>query len=277
MESTSLEPGEDLDLTMLVIAYDEEGGLRSTVEECLGWLRRHGKRARVIVLDDGSTDRTPQIADELAAEHALVDVFHHPTNVGQHRNIRKGLELVRTTWFTIIPADGQVEISSLDLFLPHIGKYDIIFGFPNNEEERGRSRVILSHLWRLYLLALFNVSVTYLAGLMIAPADLVRRIEPRTDGFLGWYETMTRAVLGGARFIQVPFFIRPRIGGRSKALHPLRNVADALRMLDVWRRIKFLGILPAGRESARLREIYRGYREDSERRQRAAEGASAEV
>lgn len=257
-----------LDLTFLVIAYNEEGGLRATVEEIVGWLRGHGRQAQVLVLDDGSTDRTPGIADQLAAEYPSVEVFHHPKNVGQLLNIRKGLELARTTWFTIIPADGQMVVSSLDLFLPHVGKYDIIFGFPNNEGERGRSRVILSHLWRLYLLALFNVSVTYLAGLIIAPVDLVRRIEPRTGGFLGWYETMVRAVLGGARFMQVPFLMRPRIGGVSKALRPGRNVLDLVRMLDVWRRIKYEGILPAGRESAKASQVYRSYLEAKDRTDR---------
>ncbi len=250
---------QDLDLTLIVIAYNEEDGLRRTVEECVAWLDGSGRGAPILIMDDGSTDRTAAIADELAAADPRVSVFHHPRNVGQFRNIRRGLELARTRWFTIIPGDGQVEVASLDMFLPHVGNYDVIFGFPNNEAVRGRRRVMLSHLWRLYLLALFGISVTYLAGLIIAPVDLVRRVETRSQGFLGWYETMVRLVMSGIDFIQIPFVIRPRTGGRTKAIRPWRNLTDLVRMLFVWVRVKGPGILPPGWEFSRQRALYRAY------------------
>ena len=255
------ESKRSLDVTLLVMAYNEASALEATVEECVEWLQRNRLDAPVVILDDGSTDGTDQIADRLAATYPCVSVYHQPENVGQFRNITRGLELAGTTYFAAIPGDGQFEIDSLDLYLPFIGEYDIIFGIPNNEIVRGKWRVVLSHLWRLYLLALFGVSVTYLAGLSVAPVELVRSMKTRSEGFLGWYETMVRVVISGASFIQIPFVMRPRHGGESNAFSPLRNALDLVRMARVWSLIKGPGMVPRGPEFPEIRELYRKYRE----------------
>lgn len=252
-------PDDALDLTFLIIAYNEEDGLAATVDEVLQFLALHGRRAPILILNDGSTDGTAAVADGLVESHADVEVFHHPNNVGQFKNIQKGLALARTQWFTILPGDNQCDPSGFGLFLPFLGEYDVIFGFPNNESVRGPRRVFASHLWRLYLLALFGIHITYLAGLVIAPVDLVRRIPTRSSGFLGWYETMVRLVLSGARFIQIPFEMRDRAGGDSKAVNPLRNVGDVVAMLGVWRRIKGPGRLSPGTEWGEIRRPYEEY------------------
>ena len=118
---------------------------------------------------------------------------------------------------------------------------------------------MLSYIWRLYLLVLFGVSVTYLGGLVVLPVGLIRRIPTRTDGFLGWYETTVRLVKSGASIIQLPFVMRERSGGDSKALNPLRNIADVVRMAMIWWRIKDPGFLPAGREYADRRRPFEDY------------------
>jgi hypothetical protein len=253
---------ETVDITFVVIAYNEEGSLRATVEDCLAWMKRSGKTAPILIMDDASTDRTPEIADELAAEHDVVRVHHQPANKGQFNNIRSSWSLVETTYFTIIPGDNQFDIASFDMFLRELGRYDIIFGFPNNEEVRGRVRVVLSHAWRLYMLILFGFPVTYLGGLVIIPTDLVRRMRTATDGYLGWYETALRLCVSGATYIQIPFTMRQRVAGESRAVKPIQNFRDLVGMLGVWRRIKGTGFLPAGPEHDEVRAAYESYRRD---------------
>jgi glycosyltransferase involved in cell wall biosynthesis len=258
---------KELDLTFVVLAYNEEQLIEATVLEIISMLEAVDRRATILIMDDGSTDRTPAIADRLVAEHRDVRCYHHPENVGQSANIRKGIELVETTWYASLPGDNQFIMSSFERFIPFLGQYDIIFGFPNNEYERGRARVTASHLWRLYLLALFGISVTYLAGLVVAPRDLVLAMEPDNDGFLGWYETAVRLVLCGATYIQIPFEIRDREAGTSKAVAPLRNLRDLQRMAGVWRRIKGVGVLPEGSEYRHIREIYTRFQREHEAKQ----------
>jgi len=252
--------GEPLDLTFIVLAYNEEGGLRATVEDCIAWMRASRRVASILIMNDGSTDGTRSIADDLAREYANVRAYHMPKNEGQFAVLRTAWRIVDTAYCAGIPGDNQFDMRSFDMFVPHIGSYDVVLGFPNNEEVRERSRALLSYLWRIYLLGLYGISMVYLAGLVVVPVDLVLRIETRSGGFLGWYETMVRICLSGATVIQLPFVMREREGGVSKAFNPLRNLKDLGGMALVWTKIKGPGVLPAGKEWAHLREVYLEYR-----------------
>lgn len=250
---------DKLDLTFVILAYNEELGIAETIEDCVTWIERSGRQVQVLVMNDASTDRTGELADQYAAEYDCVRVYHQPENRGQFNNMSKSFELVETTYFAFVPGDAQFDMASFELFVPHIGQYDVIFGFPNDESVRGRQRVMLSYLWRLYMLILFGVSVTYMGGLVVLPVGLIRRIPTRSGGFLGWYETMVRLVNSGASIIQLPFVMRQRVGGESKAFSPMRNVADVMRMAMVWWRIKAPGLLPAGKQWADRRKPYEEY------------------
>jgi glycosyltransferase involved in cell wall biosynthesis len=252
--------GEPLDVTLVVMAYNEEGGLRATVEDCLDWMRRARRVAPVLVMNDGSTDRTVEIADDLVRRYANVRAHHMPKNVGQFSLLKKAWALIETTYYAAIPGDNQFDMRSFDLFLPHIGRYDVIFGFPNNEEVRGRFRTLLSYLWRIYLLGLYGIAIVYLGGLVVLPVDLVRRVETESEGFLGWYETMVRLMVGGASCIQIPFIMRERAAGESKAFNPVENLKYLVKMGVIWTKIKGPGALPAGAEWERMREVYLEYR-----------------
>ena len=254
------ESPEKLDLTFIVIAYNEEGSLEATIEELMDWLKQTNRTSPVLIMNDGSTDRTAEIADELTAKYGNVEVFHHQNNVGHSHNVSKGFELAKTKYATILPGDNQLDVSAYDMFIPLIGKFDIIFGFPNNEYVRGRTRTLLSYGWRLFLLALFNISVTYLGGMKIVSVELMRRMTISSQGFLGSYERFVRIVLSGASYMQVPFTLRDRQTGDTKALNPSRNIVDLFRMLGVWWRIKGPGIFREGPEYQNIREIYRKYK-----------------
>jgi dolichol-phosphate mannosyltransferase len=251
---------EALDITFVILAYNEEGGLRETVEDCLAWMRHARRDVPVLIMNDGSTDGTRAIADALAAEHANVRVHHEPKNKGQFFVLQKSWSLVETTYYAAIPGDNQFDMRSFDLFVPLIGRYDIILGFPNNEEVRGRFRALLSYLWRIYLLGLYGIAMVYLGGLVVLPVDLVRRVGTESSGFLGWYETMVRLILSGATVIQIPFVMRDRRDGQSTAFSPVKNLRDVVRMGFLWRQIKGPGMLPAGPQWERVHKVYLDYR-----------------
>jgi len=251
---------EALDLTFVVMAYNEEGSLGDTVEACLDWMRSSRKVVQVLIMEDGSEDRTPEIADDLARTYENVEVYHQPVNKGQFNNLRTCWGLVETKYYAAIPGDNQFDLSNFDLFCEFIGRYDVVFGFPNNEEVRGRSRVLMSYMWRLYLLTLYGFPITYLGGLVIVPVDLVRRLDIQSGHFLGWYETALQICISGATYLQIPFEMRDRSTGESKSVNPVRNLADLARMARIWRRIKGPGFLKAGRQYSVLRKTYQDFK-----------------
>ncbi|HXD74728.1 MAG TPA: glycosyltransferase family 2 protein, partial [Vicinamibacterales bacterium] len=74
----------DVMLTVVIPAFNEAGNLAAVVDETLGVLSSDSRvrSFELIVVDDGSRDGTAEIADRLAAQHAMVRVIHHPANRG---------------------------------------------------------------------------------------------------------------------------------------------------------------------------------------------------
>ena len=70
------------DYSIAVMCYNEEGNLRAMVERTLAAMRKTGVSFDVLIINDGSKDKSGEIADALAKENSEVRVLHHSPNQG---------------------------------------------------------------------------------------------------------------------------------------------------------------------------------------------------
>jgi len=84
-------PGRFTKLSVLVAAFNEAATLRRRITRVLTTPLPHGLSCEVIVVDDGSTDSTWKIAQELAGEHAQVRVFRQRENQGKGAALRRAI------------------------------------------------------------------------------------------------------------------------------------------------------------------------------------------
>jgi glycosyltransferase involved in cell wall biosynthesis len=95
-------------------AHNEEANLEGLVEEALETLPRIADTFEIIAVDDGSKDRTGEIADRLAAEHpGIVRVVHHMPNRGYGGALRSGFEASRYELLCFTDGDRQFRIADL--------------------------------------------------------------------------------------------------------------------------------------------------------------------
>jgi len=90
-------------LTVLMPAYNEEAGLARSVNLLLAKLDDLGIQAEILIVDDGSRDRTGKIADELAVKCHRVRAFHHAANQGIGAGFVTGVAQARGEWLILIP------------------------------------------------------------------------------------------------------------------------------------------------------------------------------
>src|SRR5215203_1638176 len=95
-------------------AHNEEANLEGLVLEALATLPRIADEFEIIVVDDGSRDRTGQIADRLAAEHpGIVRAIHHARNRGYGGALRSGFEASRFDLLCFTDGDRQFRVADL--------------------------------------------------------------------------------------------------------------------------------------------------------------------
>ena len=227
----------DRSLTVFVPALNEERHIEATVDVVARSAQAAGTDYEVIVVDDGSTDRTGQIADRLAAQNPAVKVIHHGNRKGLGRGYRSAVQAATKSYFVFIPGDNSWPLDSVSRLFALLGEADVVTSYPTNaDEQRTRLRRILSSGYTTLVNALHGLGLRYYNGLTIYPTEFLRTHPVRASGFGFAAELLLTAIYEGMSVVEVGLGIQEREGGASKAVST-RNVASVVRSLvrSYWR------------------------------------------
>ena len=115
--------------------YDEEANVANTVSKAQAVLEKLGWDYELIIVDDGSADRTGKIADELAAANPRVRAVHHPQNRGYGGAVQSGIRASTKKLVFYTDGDGQFDISEMPPLVPLMEEYDIIACYRLNRRD----------------------------------------------------------------------------------------------------------------------------------------------
>jgi glycosyltransferase involved in cell wall biosynthesis len=147
------------ELSVFLPCFDEEANVARTVERALAVLReRDLDRFEIIVVDDGSRDRTGAVADALAEEHDEVRVAHHVQNQGYGAALRTGFDAAKFPWVFFTDGDGQFDLAEIDGFLTAADDVEVVIGYRLQRADHFGRRVN-TWLWSLAVRSLFRLRV----------------------------------------------------------------------------------------------------------------------
>lgn len=223
-----------LRLSIVMPAFNEEDCIEQTVTEALGVLDELGPDAgEVVVVDDGSTDATPELLAGLAAADARVRVVRHEVNQGISGFNRRMMQEARGEWVLFTSSDGDFDpregLRFMDLAEAHDA--DAVLGYRQSKHYNA---------WRLAVSWSFNVLTRLCFGEHFRDIGSIRLLRRSAFQSLPLYShsaflNAERLLVGrkrGARILQVPTAHRRRLAGRGGGARP-RRVARALA--DLWR------------------------------------------
>lgn len=184
-------------------AHNEEANLEGLVREALEALPSIADAFEIIAVDDGSRDRTPEIADRLAAEHPdVVRVVHHPVNRGYGGALRSGFEAARFDLLAFTDGDRQFKVADLGRLAERLAgadQPDVVVGYRIKRADP-IVRVLYARSYKLANRLLF--------GLRVRDVDCACKLF-RREALEG-----IRVESGGA-FFSAELLIKIRAAGRS--------------------------------------------------------------
>ena len=247
-------------ITAVMPSLNEEGNLAAAMANVLEGYARFGIAGQVIVVNDGSSDRTGEIAEEFAARHENVGVIHHPSPQGIGASFWDGVRSAGGELVTMIPGDGENDAAEILRYLPLLEQVDIIVPFVFNREVRSFRRRLLSILYREIIKASFGLSLNYMNGTVVYRRSIFAGIELQCSGFFYQTELLIKTIKRGYLYAEVPYALKLRSGGQSKAtsFSSLKKVARAY--LQTFAAIHFGNshegtVVPESVTATRLQEI----------------------
>jgi glycosyltransferase involved in cell wall biosynthesis len=193
-------------------AYDEVTSLAAVVAEALAELAAIGLAddGEVLIVDDGSTDGTSALADELASTPS-VRVIHHGRNRGFSGAMRTCFRESRGDWIFLAPADGQSSMSDLRRFLDASANADIVVGVREARADHAGRR-LLSRAFHLIARSLLSIPVREFSSILLFRRSLLDAmpLRSRDNGATMLPEVLFRAHSRGAVLVTVvvPHFAR---------------------------------------------------------------------
>ena len=196
-------------LTILMPAWNEQDGIRRAVAaalEAAGDLvvGNEVSAVEVLIVDDGSTDDTALILDELQRDDDRVRFVRHSDNRGLGAALRTGFGEANGSLILYTDADLPFDLAEIGKALRLQRHYDadIVAAYRHDRTGEGLRRVAYSYLYNSLVRAVFGLTVrdvNFAAKLM--RADLFDRITLRSDGSFIDVELLARADRDGSRII----------------------------------------------------------------------------
>ncbi|HBA90139.1 MAG TPA: glycosyl transferase [Geobacter sp.] len=228
--------------TIVIAAYNEEERLPGSLEKIRAYLAAREAAAEVIVVDDGSSDKTADLVRNLARSMPQLRLISYPGNRGKGYALRKGVESSRGELVLLTDADLSTPIEELEKLKRHISRQScqIAIGsraLPTSDIAKAQTA------WRRGMGRFFNLMVRLLVidgfndtqcGFKLFSGDAARALfrEACIDRFAYDVEILSLARDNGYRITEVP--IRWENSPASK----VNPVVDSLQMLGDLVRIR---------------------------------------
>jgi dolichol-phosphate mannosyltransferase len=203
----------------------------------------------LLLFDDGSTDRTGAIMDELAAaDPGHVRVTHNATPRNLGGVYKQGIERARMEYLVMVPGDNENPGAAMQAPFDAIGREDIVLPYPVNSAVRGLARHLISRVYVGLLNVLFGLHIRYYNGTVIHRTANLKRLSIKTSSFAYQAEILIKLLCAGKTFVEVPIEIEPpKVGRRSRAFR-WKNIVQVGRTLGLlFVDIRLRRLRPVGR------------------------------
>lgn len=227
-------------LSVFFPAYNEEGNIKNTVQKAVKVLDSLKlQNYEVIVVDDGSTDKTGQVADKLAAQNKKIKVIHQK-NGGYGMALRAGFKNAKYDPIVYTDADGQFDFSEVSKFLDKIDEVDLLIGYKLKRMDPFY-RLLNAKGWALSLFLAFGVWLKDVdCGFKMVKRrvlDLIPPLESTRGGMIN-AELAIKAKKYGFKVGNVGVHHYPRRSGKSTGANLRVIIQSYLDLIKLWFKLK---------------------------------------
>ncbi len=204
-----------ISLTVFFPCYNEEANVERTTMAALMACERLVDDYEIIIVNDGSKDRTGAIADRLAHEYEHVRAVHNHPNRGYGGALQRGFREATKDWVFYTDGDGQFDFEELEGILPLLEEYEIVSAYRLDRRDPP-IRKLNAFCWGVLVNAVFGMRIRDIdCAFKVFPRELFDEIEMKANGALIDTEILAKATKLDYRIGQIGVHHYPRVAGEQ--------------------------------------------------------------
>lgn len=226
------------ELSIFFPFWNEEKNIRSVVEKAVVIAKKVARKWEILMIDDGSDDKTPMIGRQLERKYNEVKLIRHEPNRGYGAALREGLTKAKYSLVVFTDGDDQFDFSQVEKFFEKLDGNDMVIGF------RGvRRDSLVRHILMLYLkihdLILFGFKFKDIdCGFKLFTKKAIKSLMPlKSEGAMITTEILAKAKRKGLKIVEVGVNHYPREFGVQSGAN-FRVLFRALKeSLNLWQEL----------------------------------------
>jgi glycosyltransferase involved in cell wall biosynthesis len=200
-------------LSLVLPTYNEEQMIRQTITTVLAVVPTWTRDFEVIVVNDGSTDATAALIEELRERDQHIRLVTHTVNQGYGSALVSGFAAATKEYTFFMDADGQFDIRDLQAFFPYIDSYDAVIGYRIDRQDSWL-RKLNAWGWKLLIGWVLGVHVRDVdCAFKLLPTDFLRRHPLETRGAMINAELIYTLQRSGCTYKELGVHHLPRKAG----------------------------------------------------------------
>jgi len=207
-----------LDVSVIMPALNEEKNILRAINNSLKAFQECGITGEIIVINDGSKDRTRERVEGFLRSDKRVRILNHDKPLGIGASFWDGVDNAKGGAIVLLPGDNENDPWEIFRYFRLLEHVDIVIPFVFNREARSIFRNILSFLYRFIINSTFLVNFNYTNGTALYRRSILKELDFRSTGFFFQTDILVRTVKKGYLFAEVPYRLGLRKEGVSKAV-----------------------------------------------------------
>ena len=229
------------ELSIFFPFWNEEENITTVVENALKIAPTIAAKFEILVIDDGSSDKTLEKANQLAEKYKTVRVVAHKINRGYGAALRSGFENAKYEYIVFTDGDLQFDFSEVTRFVEKIDKADLVIGFRTKRRDKKLfKRLLLMNMLKIWDFILFRFSVKDIdCGFKMFKTKSLNQIEPfHSEGAMITTEILAKATKKKLKIVQVGVTHYPREHGEQTGANAFVIIRAVLESFSLFMDIK---------------------------------------
>lgn len=224
--------------------YNDQYSIKKIVEDAFSVLKKEAAKFEVIVVNDGSTDKSRKVLENLKNQYRDFSIINHEKNLGYGKALSSGFKAAKYEWIFYTDGDGQYDVKELPKLLKLIGDdFDFINGIKIARSDP-TYRIIIGDLYSFVARWIFWLPVTDVdCDFRLIRKRIIDKINLESSSGVICIELVKKAQRQNARFLQVSVSHHERKWGHSQFFVPNRIIKTLFYELPIlWLKLMFLRI-----------------------------------